>query len=99
MWFPTTLTTDPKFISGTDFRLQSGSPAIDGGRSLLSIGISADFAGATRPQGCCYDIGAYEYATRSGTSQPSSLAGILAVTVDSTYDRIFNSFDYRRRHQ
>jgi parallel beta-helix repeat protein len=54
------LTTDPMFVSTTDFRLQSGSPAVDAGANLSSTAITVDYAGGARPQGCCYDIGAYE---------------------------------------
>jgi hypothetical protein len=42
-----------------DFRLQSGSPAIDAGSATFAP--STDYAGVSRPQGAGYDIGAYEY--------------------------------------
>jgi Periplasmic copper-binding protein (NosD) len=42
-----------------DFRLKADSPAIDAGTAVGSIAL--DFAGTSIPQGCCYDIGAYEY--------------------------------------
>ena len=61
----------PGFLSpGLDFRLQSGSPAIDRGvlntvyatfSTLYGIDISRDAAGVARPQGAGWDIGAYEY--------------------------------------
>jgi hypothetical protein len=78
------LTNDPKFISGSDFRLQSGSPAIDTGANLLTAGITTDYVGGMRPQGCCYDIGAYEYGSSASSQAPSTVA-TLGVTVDSTY--------------
>src|SRR5207249_12263130 len=55
------LTTDPNFVnaSASDFRLRSGSPAIDIGVDLSSEGVTTDFAGRTRPQGSGFDIGAY----------------------------------------
>jgi parallel beta-helix repeat protein len=55
------LTTDPKFVNpaGSDFRLQSLSPAINAGAVLLEV--STDFDGRFRPQGVTYDIGAFEY--------------------------------------
>ena len=57
------LTTDPRFVdySSSDFRLQSGSPAIDGGLNLSSEGVTFDYTRHfVRPQGPAYDIGAYE---------------------------------------
>ena len=54
------LTIDPKFISSSDFHLQSGSPAIDAGANLGSP-YNIDFAGNGRPKGLSYDIGAFEY--------------------------------------
>jgi hypothetical protein len=49
---------DPKFMSGGDFRLQTGSPAVDTGDAT---GIaSTDILGAKRPTGAGPDIGAYE---------------------------------------
>lgn len=51
--------TNPMFVNdSTDFHLRTGSPAIDRGLALSTVTI--DFAGATRPQGAGYDIGAYE---------------------------------------
>jgi parallel beta-helix repeat protein len=51
---------DPKFfnLSALDFRLQSGSPAIDAGIAVPEV--LTDFAGTPRPTGRAYDIGAYE---------------------------------------
>lgn len=43
-----------------DFRLVSGSPAIDAGTSTAAPSI--DLMGDPRPQGSGYDVGAYEYA-------------------------------------
>jgi hypothetical protein len=55
------LTTNPSFVdpANANFRLQSGSPAIDNGVTISSI--TTDISGVPLPQGCCYDIGAYEY--------------------------------------
>lgn len=47
--------------SSPDFHLQKDSPAIDKGVSIPTV-TTVDFAGAARPQGAGYDIGAYEYA-------------------------------------
>lgn len=57
------LLSDPRFVNpmSADFNIQSGSPAINTGVNLSSEGISMDFNGTLRAQGCCYDIGAFEY--------------------------------------
>lgn len=65
---------DPEFvsISGDDYRLQSGSPAVDAGANVQSyaatfaalygLDINVDYAGAPLPQGPATDIGAIELA-------------------------------------
>jgi hypothetical protein len=60
------LLTDPKFVNASshDYHLQAGSPAIDKGANLSSIGITDDLDGNARPSGAGYDIGAYEYNNR-----------------------------------
>ena len=62
---------DPKFsnVGGSDFHLQSGSPAIDGGVSIA--GLVRDRDGTPRPQGNSFDIGAYEYYQGAQASKPS----------------------------
>jgi hypothetical protein len=65
---PSTMPTSP------DFRLQSGSPAIDRGLSLPLV--TVDFAGAPRPQGSGYDIGAYE--GDSSNVPPAAPQGLVA---------------------
>lgn len=53
---------DPGFVvPGTDFHLQTGSPAIDAGVNTISAVVNVDFDGIARPQGAGYDAGAYEY--------------------------------------
>jgi hypothetical protein len=55
-----TVDANPRFVDAPrDFRLQSGSPAIDAGRILPLVG--TDFAGRPRPQGARPDLGAYEH--------------------------------------
>jgi len=64
--------TDPKLVNPTanDFHLQSNSPAINAGVSISSV--TDDYDGVTRPQACCWDIGAYEYVSGGGdTTSPS----------------------------
>lgn len=65
------VTGDPLFVDaqGLDFRLQSGSPAVDAGNCVGSAGV--DFDGAQRPQdgngdgvGRC-DIGAFEFMSQA----------------------------------
>lgn len=65
-------TADPSFRdpTGTDFRLQSRSEAIDKGVVTVPI----DFAGVRRPQGAGYDIGAYETGDGSSPLAPKALS-------------------------
>ena len=55
------LTSDPSFVnlSSNDYRLRSGSPAINAG--ILLSEVLVDILGVVRPQGAGVDIGAYEY--------------------------------------
>jgi hypothetical protein len=52
--------TDPLFVDpvASDFRLRAGSPAVDAGSATGAPAV--DFAGAPRPQGAGFDIGAFE---------------------------------------
>jgi hypothetical protein len=65
--------TNPLFVNAAarDFRLQSGSPARTAGVDLFLQGVITDLAGVARPQGCCFDIGAYQYGSQS--TPPSNL--------------------------
>jgi hypothetical protein len=58
---------DPRFVSpGSDFRLQSGSPAIDAGSSGVAGIVTDDYTLLTpRPSGTGFDIGAFEAAPAS----------------------------------
>lgn len=51
------------FVDATngDYALAGTSAAVDAGTSTAAHGVTTDFAGASRPQGSAYDIGAYEY--------------------------------------
>lgn len=51
------LTTDPAFVSSSDFHLQAGSGAINGG---TGIGLPSDYDGVSVPQGLAPDMGAFE---------------------------------------
>jgi hypothetical protein len=61
------LNQNPLFVSasGNNYRIQSGSPAID---RAASVGVTADLDGKTRPIGSGPDIGPYEFGTSSTTT-------------------------------
>ena len=68
------LTTDPQFVNAAanDFRLQAKSPAINAGVTISAV--TTDYSGISRPQDCCYDIGAYEYqSSQSALPAPRNL--------------------------
>jgi hypothetical protein len=75
---------DPKFInpstdlSVADFRLQSGSPAVDTGAAIGLV--KQDINGVPRPQGTAYDMGAYELFTGTAPVAPNPPTN-LQVTV------------------
>jgi len=52
------ITTDPLFVSVTDFHLQAASPARDAG---VDVGLTTDYLGSTVPKNGSVDLGAYEY--------------------------------------
>lgn len=69
------LTADPAFAGAGDYRLQSGSPAVDAGADLSGSGITDDLDGNARSG--AYDLGCYESAHTGPT--------LLATTyVDAT---------------
>ncbi len=72
---------DPKFVTpGSNFQLQSGSPAIDAG---ISSGFNRDIIQTSRPQGTAYDMGAYEYA--GSCAGPPNANADSASTVTHTH--------------
>jgi hypothetical protein len=54
------ITTDPAFVSESDFRLQTNSPCVDAGNNDFAAG-STDLAGVKRILHVTIDIGAYEF--------------------------------------
>ncbi len=60
---------DPKFVTpGSNFRLQSGSPAIDAG---ANSNVWRDIVQVARPQGTGFDMGAYEYTGAAPSPTPT----------------------------
>jgi parallel beta-helix repeat protein len=78
---------DPRFISSTDFRLQSNSPAINAGSNTVCP--ATDINGLARPVGGTCDMGAYEFGgTASSPSvlitSPSATGSYSAITTPIT---------------
>ena len=73
-------TANPLFVTnGSDFHLQSSSPAINAGTSAVSSMVTTDYDFISRPQGSAYDIGAYEYVSSGGaTTPPAPPTGLRA---------------------
>jgi hypothetical protein len=67
-WEATAQKTDPLFAdaSGGDFRITSGSDAIDNGADLSAY-FTRDYYGNPRPYGTGFDIGAHEYQGADNT--------------------------------
>ncbi len=60
------LNANPQFVSpGSDFHLQSSSPAINAGTTIALV--ATDYDAIPRPQGTAYCRGAYEYPSGSGS--------------------------------
>ena len=75
---------DPLFVApgaGEDYRLRSGSPAID----ACATGLSPDLDGVSRPHGDTYDMGAYEYALGIAFAPDRSGTGPSPGTVTYTH--------------
>ncbi len=68
------LLTDPKFVDPlkNDFKLQSGSPAIDSGVNIQEVKL--DYFGVERYQGEAYDIGAIEKVQTEDLNPPATPA-------------------------
>jgi len=73
------LTSNPLFVSsGSDFHLQSGSPAINVGKNL---GLTTDFDSNSVPINSIPDIGAYEYGSSPPEEEPIL---VTSITVSGT---------------
>ncbi len=55
------ISVDPLFVSSTDYRVRTLSPAIDAGTDLTGI-VDDDIDGTPRPDNGAWDIGCYEMA-------------------------------------
>jgi hypothetical protein len=70
-------TSNPLFVSGSDFRLQAGSPARDAG---VDVGLTSDYLGYTVPFNTIPDIGAYEYGASGNTTPTVTTISITSIT-------------------
>ena len=72
---------DPLFVSGSDYHLQAGSPAIDAGTNAAGT-VDDDLDGTARPSGSGWDMGCYElpglYYVRSDGNNSNSGTGPTA---------------------
>jgi hypothetical protein len=58
-----------------DFRLKTGSTAIDAGRNMADLGLTNDFDGNARPVNNSFDAGAFEFNGSSAAVLPVANAG------------------------
>uniref|UniRef100_UPI00333FE079 Ig-like domain-containing protein n=1 Tax=Parapedobacter pyrenivorans TaxID=1305674 RepID=UPI00333FE079 len=104
------LGVNPLFVDNTnDFRLQTGSPAIDAGRVVLFNGISgtpaassSDLDGNARAQGLNIDMGVYEIdpstivlPTCAAITAPANGAIDVALDAEITWSAVANAAAYR----
>lgn len=91
------VTTDPQFVSTTNFQLNSGSPAIDTGNNTKVIG-TTDLLGNDRILNTTVDMGAYEFGAALGipsyisenkfTVFPNPTTSILNIQTNATITQI-----------
>jgi hypothetical protein len=81
----TTISSAPNFVNSTaggfDAHLGDGSPAIGAAGNLSSM-FNTDLDGAARPASGAWDLGAYQYGTKSTT--PSTLTPVATVRVKAS---------------
>ncbi|WP_333863197.1 PKD domain-containing protein, partial [Chitinophaga sp.] len=58
-----------------DYRLKAGSGAIDAGRNMADLGLTADHDGKPRPFNNTFDVGAFEYNNASPSQFTTVTAG------------------------
>ncbi len=90
------LEADPHLVNPAteDFRLRSGSPAIDAGMSLKSyndtfkslygLNLNLDADGNLRQQGVAVDMGAYEYGASSPGGTPGGTTNVAPVAASQS---------------
>jgi parallel beta-helix repeat protein len=70
-------TTNPQFVSSTDFNRATGSPCIGfsdfTADSAQAYGVAVDLDGISRPYGTYLDAGAYEYSQAPKIAQPMTV--------------------------
>ncbi len=86
------LDTDPLFedAANADFRLGSGSLAIDSGDNTASELAVTDFDGLPRVMGGTVDMGAYEFDLGVGIDPPITPTIIYGTKINSVYPNPFN---------
>ncbi|MFB3906510.1 MAG: choice-of-anchor Q domain-containing protein [Acidobacteriota bacterium] len=65
--------------AGEDYSLRTGSPAIDKGVDLTSVGITSDRVGTPRPIGPTFDVGAYEFKPTASPPQPPTNLHVIGI--------------------
>ena len=74
---------NPRFVSTTDYHLQTGSPAI--GAGIAFAGLTRDFDGAPRPSHPA--IGAYEFSKSDSAGLPSPAEDAATATAAAPFFR------------
>jgi len=69
----TELSSNPLFVSISNYQLQATSPARDAG---ANVGLTLDYDGHSVPVGSGVDIGAYEYVLDGDTTPPTAPTGL-----------------------